>query len=221
MQRTVVLVFVASCGFSGKSAGTSDATDTIIDASRDGGVDAAIDAMIDAPVDAAIDAPLPPDAFVFTPALCPVTYNLTTAAAPDSRYRVIGTAQPFATQHADCNDDTLGWTHLVVFDSQTEATAVGGMANGFRYVGLVQAPNQATVGAAWYRLTGGVLVTAWSNNSPQQPEDGEDYAEGNEENLAVASGSGALYDVRGLSSYIAVCECDGAAIDATVATYLP
>lgn len=174
----------------------------------------------DAPADAAVDAA--PDAFVFMPSFCPVSYDQTSQASPGSRYRVITTSAPFAAQHADCADDHAGWTHLVVFDSQAEAASIGGMvSSGFFYVGVVQAPDQAAVGAGWTKLTGGPIASGWSTANPTQPEDGDEYVENNEENLAVAGGNGRMYDVVGQSAYRAVCECDGVPLDPVVLAYLP
>lgn len=220
MRRLLSVALASGCGFHVAAGGDAgrDGSSTI-DASGDGA--SAIDAAIDASaIDAAIDAPSI-DAFVFTPALCPVAYDRTTAAAPGSRFRVITTQAVFSSQHADCKDDAPGWTHLVVFDAQAEASAVGAMISAFFYVGIVQAPSQAGVGQGWFKLTGGAHATSWSSQSPQQPEDGDEYVENNEENLAVAGTNGALYDVIGSTGYRAVCECDGLPIDPTVAALIP
>ena len=214
-MRFAVLLLVAGCGFqvAGSGGDASPVADTGAErGSNDPPVDAAIDAMADAMI----------DALVFTPAMCPASYTLTTGSAPLSRYRVITTAASFQTQHADCNDDHAGWTHLVAFDAQAEAGAVGGMTSGFYYIGLVQAPNQTAVAAGWYRFTGGAMASGWSQTgSFAQPEDAQDYVENGQEQLAVADSSGMAYDVAGLASYAAVCECDGHAIDPTVAAMIP
>lgn len=226
MRRALLLVAVAGCSFSisggpeatGNTDGPRDDTVVIADASGDG----AIDAAIDADIDAAIDAPMI-DAFVFTPSLCPAAYDRTTPSSPGSRYRVITTSAAFAAHHADCNNDHVGWTHLVTFDTQNEAGAVGAMvASGFFYAGIVQAPNQTAINQGWRLFTGGALATAWSQGgSFNQPEDAEDYVEDGEESLVVSNTSGLIYDVSGASSYRAACECDGLAIDPTVAAMIP
>ncbi len=220
VRSAVLLVAVAGCGFSlSAGGGTDGSTDGPGDGTLD---DASPDVMIDVPIDAPIDAPML-DAFVFTPALCPPGYDQTTAASAGSRYRVITGTASFATQHADCNNDSVGWTHLAAYDTQAEATAVGAMVStGFFYVGVVQAPNQTAVAAGWRLFTGPALTTAWSQGgSFAQPEDDEDYVEDGEESLVVSNTSGQLYDVSGTSAYRAVCECDGKPIDPAVAAMIP
>jgi len=219
LSRAVIALVVASSGCSfGGSAPNGD------DAGGRGGPDAppgTLDARrADAPPGTP-DAPPPPDAMpAFSVDLCPAEYTGVIAAEPGSRYRYIPTAAAFAVQNADCNDDHLGWTHLIAFDDMVEAAAVGQYnTTGYSYVGAVQAPSQTNLTAAWFIFTGGPVTTGWSPSGPQ-PDDGDGVEDG-AESLTVVASTGNMHDVTGLNAYEAVCECDGHPIDPTVATFLP
>src|SRR5438477_13205773 len=54
---------------------------------------------------------------------CPSTYDVTVAAST-SQYRVIVSGGSFATQHADCNDDQPGVTHLASLETSAEISAL-------------------------------------------------------------------------------------------------
>lgn len=211
-------VAVAGCSFPGSSGGgdgppidRADGPIEVIDGRRS-------DAR---PIDARPpDASLPDAGFV--PALCPSGYNLGSTTSPNSRYRVIDTQAPFATQHADCSDDSAaGWTHLVTFGSQEEAQDAADMILAqFFYVGLAQPLNQPSPGAGWAWFDGSTTITAWETVLAQ-PDD-QNGSENNVQNLAGAdAGNGVLQDVGGQASYEAICECDGIPIDPTVASWLP
>jgi hypothetical protein len=181
-----------------------------------GGGDApgAIDATI---ADAAPDAPI--DAVPFSPDMCPNGYDQTIGSVPGSRYRRNNNDRPFATHHADCNDDAPGWTHLLVPDTFDESRTAAMWNNGrIKYVGIVQMPGQAQVDTGWFRFTGEPNAIVW--DPPDEPNDA-DGAENGENQLAAIFAEGELFDVAGATNYSAICECDGRAIDPTVATYLP
>jgi hypothetical protein len=181
-------------------------------------------ALIDArPADARRPDAMPPlpDAG-FTVALCPPAYNLTSPTSPGSRYRVIDVPAPFATQHADCNDDLPStWTHLVTFQSQAEAQDAADMLLAqYFYVGMVQAPNQASPELGWAWFDGSTTLTAWDTGVAQPDDNGG--GENNAQNLGVGdAGDGELQDVAGAASYEAVCECDGVPVDPAVAANIP
>jgi hypothetical protein len=176
----------------------------------------AIDAQADA---RRIPDASPPDAG-FSVDQCPVAYDLSFGQVPGSRFRYIQTSAPFATHHADCNDDRPGWTHLVAMNTVEEAQAIGALnMPSYSYVGAAQAPNQTLTHTGWRLFIGGVAGTGWSPVGTQ-PDD-SDGAEDADETLAVVASTGNMHDVSGQTSYRAVCECDGLPIDPVVATYIP
>jgi hypothetical protein len=175
----------------------------------------AIDATI---ADAAPDAPV--DAVPFSVDLCPGNYGDTIGTIPGSRYRRNNNDRPFAVHHADCNDDAPGWTHLLVPDGLGEtANAAAWNPGRVKYVGVVQMPGQAALDASWFRFTGEPNIIGWDAQT-NEPND-NDGVENGENQLAVIVGEGDLFDVGGANDYSAICECDGRAIDPTVATYIP
>jgi len=213
-MKWVAIMFVSACGFSPSAVG----------------VDADHHPMTDAPAHTQLDAHVTSvDAFVFQdapsqlpfdPAMCPTGYtNNTVTAAPNSRYRVVGTAAKFSAQNTICNGDHPGWTHLVVLDTIQEATEIhAALAGNAYYVGAVQPPNQDMPATGWLQFTGAsVPPDLWQ---PGQPNDNGD-AENNEQNVGAADdSSGLINDVSGLYSYLAVCECDGNSLAPAVITAL-
>jgi hypothetical protein len=158
---------------------------------------------------------------------CPSTYDVTVAAST-THYRVIVAGGDFPTQHADCNDDLPGATHLAspetsdeVFALQAYVAALSVPAPSSQYyVGVVQQPNSPTADANWFVFTGAAMPTATNLWGPGQP--GDDVAgENNEENLGAINSADAMHDVTGNFVYGAICECDGLPIDPTIATYIP
>jgi hypothetical protein len=179
------------------------------------------------PRDGAVDVPpdMPIDVPGFDPSVCPVDYLTIIPSVPTSRYRLLLTSAKYSAQHANGVDDEMGLTHLVVFNSHAEAKEVGaayGMAAGIGpnsvfYIGAVQPPNQASPSSSWLWLTGGPVVETWANGAPN---DG-DNVENNRENAARSVWSGLLEDAFPTLLGNAVCECDGVAVEPTIATYVP
>jgi hypothetical protein len=170
------------------------------------------DAPADGPADAPIDA-------AFDPAQCPAGYaNNGITAAPDSRYRLIDTDAAFATHHVDCNDDKVGWTHLVVLDTVQEAQQIRAIiTTRTYYAGVVQPRSSGQPGAGWLLFNGVAMSTGlWQTQPSIQPND-TDGNEDNEQNFAAADdNTGLLNDVSGTASYRGVCECDGHPIPTAV-----
>jgi hypothetical protein len=161
-----------------------------------------------------------PDAVPFTPDMCPNSYDEVIASVPGSRYRRNNNDRPFATHHADCNDDAPGWTHLFVPDTLAESIEAAMWNTGrIKYVGIVQMPGQAAVDTGWYRFTGEPNVIVWDVQT-NEPND-LDGVENGELQLTAIYGQGDLFDVGGVTPYSAICECDGRAIDPVVAAYIP
>lgn len=168
----------------------------------------------DGSADGPSDAPI--DATVFDPAQCPTGYaNNGITAAPDSRYRLIDSDAPFATHHVDCNDDKIGWTHLVVLDTAQEAQQIRAIiTTKAYYAGVVQPKSSGQPGTGWLLFNGVAMSSGlWQGGQPNDIDDSEN----NEQNFAAADdGSGLLNDVSGSTGYRGVCECDGTAIPASV-----
>jgi hypothetical protein len=206
-MRPLVLLICTGCSFDlpATAAGDGNSIDT------SGG---------DTPAEAGTEAA------VFDPTQCPAGYaNGGITASPESRYRFIDATDPFAIHYADCNDDLVGWTHLVVLETVQEAQQIRAtITSTTYYAGAVQERSASGANVGWLELTGrSVQLQLWQTD---QPNDNNSGGEQNEQNLAAADdGSGLLNDVSGSSSYRAVCECDGHAvpkpIDDLVTSNLP
>jgi uncharacterized Zn-binding protein involved in type VI secretion len=213
-MKLAALILVSACGFSPSNAIGVDADHPMIDAPK-----VQIDAHVNPPLDAFVfeDAPA---VEAFDPANCPIGYsNNTVTASPSSRYRIVGQPAVFGTQQTICAGDHPGWTHLVVLDTQLEATQIEtALAGNAYYVGAIQPPNQQSPDVGWLQFTGeAVPADMWQIN---QPNDNGDV-ENNEQNFVAADNStGLLNDVSGTYSYLAVCECDGKPIAPAVITAL-
>lgn len=200
--RAGALVLVSACSF---AHGTLPA---------DGEPDAAIADDDDADADAAmrIDA-----AAQFDVTRCPTGY-VAVGSAPGSRYRVITTTRNFWDHHGDCVDDGSApeLTHLVVLGSQAEADAIADLVDARFYVGATQDPGQTLKSANWRMFDGNLVAIAWAvQDSPSEPSD-SDGVENGEEQIAIADADALLSDAGGLTSYRAICECDGVPIHASV-----
>lgn len=169
---------------------------------------------------AVIDAPSQRDA-----AICPATYTETVPSSA-SYYRIVPSDVWWNTEHA-CEVDAPGATHLVVFETTAEAADISSKVSGqMFFVGAVQAKDQSTPAAGWSWLTGAAVApTAWVAG---QPDDGTgtSLTELNQQNLASFDGvAGGLTDFDSASSgsprLVGVCECDGAAVDATIRAQIP
>jgi len=177
---------------------------------------------IDSTIDAApSDVPIDPvsDAAIDAPPACPTSYT-TTLSSTTSRYRVLATAAAFGTHHTACNGHLTGATHLASLETAAEINELRGVlaalgANQY-YVGVVQQPNSPTTTSNWFVLTGAQLPSGFFGNSNDDAP-----GENNEENLGALNTGDLLHDVTGDVAYPAVCECDGKAIDATVAGFIP
>lgn len=182
-------------------------------------VDTSVDTIsIDTPVDTPIDGS-------FDPANCPIDYTYTVPSVPTSKYRLLLASAKYFVQYTDCVNDSSGLTHLVIYNNQTEAMQVGAMygavagfgPNSVFYIGGVQAPNQPGPATSWLWLTGGPILTMWSNGAPN---DG-DNIENNRENVARSVTSGLIEDALASLLVNGVCECDGYGVEPTIATYVP
>ncbi|MEO8705822.1 MAG: hypothetical protein ABI867_37675 [Kofleriaceae bacterium] len=209
MRPMLILVLgLAACSFSppqGQPADLDDGpppidvSDVIIDAPP---------ALIDAKVflDAPIDAPFDPAA------QCPGTYDIALVdATSSSRYRVILTTASWPTQAADCANDLAGATHLVVFETVTEAQMLGAATGtpSTYHVGYLQEPNQPTVGAGWHTVIGDDVAGDSAIWATGQPNDNAGV-ENNQQNFSFV-GEDSLLVQDGPANFpaAAICECDG------------
>jgi hypothetical protein len=169
---------------------------------------------IDPPmIDAAIDA--------WSPSMCPSSYVIAIGATM-SRYRVIAVSSTFWVQHAACNADLPGQTHLVVLDSMAEADGLMMYASlrggGAYYAGVVQDPTANTPGQGWINFDGTPVVQSlWSTNQPSDANNSEaDHAY----QVAYFSRFSPYlsdYNGQGLG---AICECDGKPVTALAQQYI-
>jgi hypothetical protein len=201
-MRWLVACALAGCSFQPAGFGTT----TAADAANDTG-----DAMRDGAH--ALD--------------CPTGYDVTIADST-SQYRIIVTGGDFATQHADCNDDKVGATHLASPETYVEimelqkqvSMLVTPAPSAQYYVGVVQQPDSPSEAANWFVFSGAALPSDLGVWAPTQPND--DLAgENNEENLGALNALDAMHDATGNYLYGAICECDGRPVDPTIASYIP
>lgn len=198
MRAAAALVAITGCGFQ-PVALTHDAS------MFDGSVDAHVDVMVDAG---------------FTVADCPTAYDRQAQSVPGSRYRIVTTSATYRLQHADCENDTSGFTHLAAIESVDELSAIRSMLPGpYTYVGGVQLPGQSGPSDNWRWITGTPVTISWALTPRAQPEDG-DTMENDAENIVLVA-AGGLHDETGIRAYPAICECDGIAIDASLITAIP
>lgn len=192
---------------------------TIASRSRDAGGDG-----MSADAEMIADArPAPVDAAPgFDPTTCPTNYVIMVPSSA-SRYRV-RSPDVWWNHEQNCGGDTSGKSHLVVFDSASEAAQLRLMVSGSFFVGAVQARNQTLATSGWSWLTGETIAAeAWEL---AQPDDG-DGIENNRENLAIESGGagGGLRDFDTVSSSSlqaqGVCECDGKPVSSSVSSQIP
>jgi len=195
----VCVLALSACGFEHGALGPADGG---------GGDDDGGPTSDGRKTDAATDAPR-----TFDKTRCPSGY-LDVAGAAGSRYRVITTVHNFWDQHDDCNNDGTApeITHLVTLGSQAEANVMAGIAGGRFYIGASQDPNQTVKSANWHLFDGNDLASAWAvNDTPSEPSDA-DGTENGQEQVAVVDTNTLMSDAGGLTSYRAICECDGIAI---------
>ncbi|MBS1124568.1 MAG: hypothetical protein H6Q90_6796 [Deltaproteobacteria bacterium] len=194
LRGSIFLAILEGCSFSPRT--TVDAAPLLPDAAS----------SLDAP-----DAPAPADAPVGALA-CPPDYA--SIAQLTSRYRVIAQGETHDLQRADCQDDDAGAMfrpgHLLVIDSTGERDAMitlGGTTADLVWVGLTQAPMQATPRTGWtWDDTGAPLdenIVTWVTTEPNDAGGSEN----NEEN-AAGLGVGGLSDLRASEGRHAICECE-------------
>lgn len=168
------------------------------------------------PIDAPVGAH---DTREFNNANCPSAYERELASS-NSRYRVILAPAIYREQHADCADDSTGWTHLATIDDAQELTSlITILPASYTYVGGVQLRDQAMVTAGWRWLDGRPISLSWAASPRAQPEDG-DAIEDNAENITLLA-AGGLHDETGIRAYSAICECDGVSVDPALAAVIP
>lgn len=216
VEDPTVMRLVAAIG-AGLLGGCTFHAHSVSDVRADSGPASEADAPGSVRVDAEpaqLDAPSS-----FDPTLCPSTYTLSVTSSA-SRYRVRA-ADVWWNLRQACDNDAPGMTHLVVYDSVTEAAMLRANVSGAFFVGAVQPRNQGAPAASWWWLTGApVSNTFWQAS---QPDDG-DGTEDNHENLAIEGGAG-LRDFDSITDpstqALGLCECDGKATESSIAAMIP
>ena len=177
------------------------------------------------PVDAAIDAP--PDALPFNPATCPSGYNIQIDSTRTvSRYRLVVAQGNFWAHAANCDDDLVDATHLVMPQNVQEIIELSEYIDPLSntgsdfHVGAVQATGAASLTEGWVLLDGTpVPSTVWAAGSPFD----DDGVENGENSVAFFDKSPSverMFDTGGTAGRGGVCECDGKTYAPNVRGYI-
>jgi hypothetical protein len=150
---------------------------------------------------------------------CPGAYDVTLASTSTvSRYRVVTALDVFWPHYALCNNDLVGATHAVAFQTQIELTELEALLDATQtlnryYVGGVQTASAASPSADWLSFDGALLLqTAW-HTPESEPDDGGDMIENQGQQLLILDRLlPYLHDATGVSLYGVICECDGVAV---------
>lgn len=200
MRREVaVLALLAACKFAPATTGVDAIGGDDDNGSR------LVDGAIDAPGDAALDSAgedAPPDSGVLqacstTGLVCPAGAQARVIPASCSIVAGNGACWVGCTNGGTFTRDVAeqacaGWGgHLGWINSATEETCLRATINGAIWLGLTQAPGQASPGAGWTWLGLGTtpVYLPWSGG---QPNDG-DGAENGLEQCAYATTTGASW----------------------------
>jgi len=159
---------------------------------------------------------IPPDTFDVA-SQCPTTYTLV-LSGEKSRYRLLEAGARFWEHSDDCNDDLVDATHLAALDTLAEVDQMelainnaGSINSNKAWLGAVQPRDQGAPIDGWLSVTGGVLITAWAGNEPNDGGGNED----NGENFAgIERDRDGVVDFPSDDDQGAVCECDGKPPDA-------
>jgi hypothetical protein len=157
---------------------------------------------------------------------CPASYNVSATKLPGpSRYRLIIDGHRAWEQSDDCNDDLPGSTHLVVIETKIEFDDISayirpglGTAGDSVWIGAVQLPIAAAVGADWLGFDGNPLFNGWGGSEPNDNNDNNELNHDEQFVRMTRTQPPYFIDDGGQKNYGAICECDGKPIAATVAT---
>lgn len=168
-------------------------------------------------------APLPVDASADVCAGVSDSYDVEMTSAAGHRYRIVLDKNRIGVHQQMCSTDAPdgGFTHLFApasVDQMNEMRTVlvgRGMGGTQFWVGVVQPRGAGKADSSWELITGGLLAPGmWGtihDNSKDYPEpdDGGDYAENDEENVAeLWNDLSGLVDQKQTETLGAICECD-------------
>lgn len=203
------LLLAAGCRFDpgggGGTSGEVDAPGAPVDAdpNRPDADPGAPDAEPEPP-----DAAAAPDAEVPDAeppvAVCPAGYDASGDPGLASHYRYVPSPQrDWLEAAADCADDLVPYTHLVIIETEAEAVAVDGLSsNRDIWVGATDAVDEGD----WRDLFGeAVEVDLWDDG---EPDNGGDPSAVPGEDCAEQRDGGGWRDVDCAQSRRFVCECD-------------
>lgn len=147
------------------------------------------------PVDSPILADAPPDAdpFVGTAMQC-VAQGYALVAGPNGYYRTVATNASWTAAQADCKDDVLGATHLIVLSTIAESQY---MLTRLGWIGLSD------------RLTENTFVTVTGETGDQRPFSAGQPDNGGGSEDCVHMKVDGLDDDQCGNGHRYVCECDG------------
>ncbi len=180
LAASIAVVAAASaCKFEPGALGTRE----------DARLDSLTDSITDvSSIDAAADAP---------PAQCAASYDLTNAAEPASRYRLVTTQSAWLAAEMDCEDDGGGGpAHLIVLDDAAERLWAYEQGNTDKWVGVTDLVAEG-VPIAVTLQTLPYTGTAASNDQPK------DCMFNNQNVTVMESCANAAFPY--------LCECDGLA----------
>ncbi|HET7501563.1 MAG TPA: hypothetical protein VFK02_11185 [Kofleriaceae bacterium] len=149
-------------------------------------------------------------------ASCPASYNINLQGP--SRYRLIPTGGALGTQSDLCDQDKVGATHLVVFDSLPEVNAVAALvdsttiASDAIWIGAVQLRAAARPDEMWISFDDQPLMDQWFDN---EPNDGGGHEDHGEQFAVIMKNRHYFTDVARIFNAGALCECDGKPVGPT------
>jgi hypothetical protein len=135
---------------------------------------------------------------------CPASYEQIIVGRPQ-RYRVATQLTPWADAQADCVDDSVGKTHLVVVDDNAELQGLAGLIGDDVWLGYT---DRITEGMFRGVTAAPSTFSAWAPNQPDDSGANEDCAQ---QRRAPAK----WYDLPCTDALAYVCECDGIPADPT------
>jgi len=156
----------------------------------------------------------------FDYAQCPASYNVQLFGP--TRYRLIPEGNSAWQQSDTCMVDLPGATHLVVLETMPEVMAVSIfvdtsptiIAGNAVWVGGVQQRTEQLPDFGWLAFDGAPLIAAWAAG---EPNDGGSELDHSEQFVVLERTRRYLADRAGITSFGALCECDGKPVAAGAA----
>lgn len=156
------------------------------------------DAAVDPDANVVVDTPPDADPFLAIAAQCEAV-GYAFVPGPDGYYRAVtGNQRTWVNAQADCKDDVLDATHLIVLTTTAEVTYMDALLGNDAWIGLSD------------RVTEGTFVTVTGEPDDQRPfRPGEPNNGNGNEDCVVMAGGGGLDDRPCGNTHRYLCECDG------------